>query len=610
MKKMLSCMLILALLVCSVAMAAEAARPSAEALRLDCMTIIAGKDASATGRVFVGHNEDDNGRCIVHHGYVEPADWPEGTVLPAEEGRAAIPQVEHTYGYYWSQVRSATRGLSGGDIFLNENGVCIVTNNNADSKADLNDDSRVTDGGLEYNMRRILAERSASARDALNIFIEMVETWGYAPSGRAYTVADSEEAFMIQVISGRRYIAARVPDDMVVVMPNHYTFRGLNDVEEMYYSEDLVSHAIEMGWYTPAVEGDYSDFDFAKVYQDEYSYGRDYNVLRQKYAMEILLDQEWDVAANGLPFAIKPAAPVTLDDMIEVLSTHYEGTPHEDGFGPGNSPHDTEIRKICTGTTIEATIFDLTDDPLLTTAWTAFGRPCQLPFMPMHPLAGTVDAIDRMEDPALEMEEHLKYRHQATVYQNNGWHAMRDFENLQEMVYSETIEGVTALKNEMQAEYVPANEKLIEEAAALLKEGKADEAKAKLQGADKAVAIGAIEKLNAYAAENFRSVEISEHTPFALSWPDMPYVVTFACDGKPVESEIYFGMGFTNIRQKYAPALEGTLTDLGGGMYSAAFDPFVMMDSAPCEGEYEFFLGGKTEDGRAFTGMTILTFTE
>lgn len=577
---------------------------------MNCMTVIVGKAVSASGRVLVAHNEDDPGHVIVRHAIVPAADHASGELIPAEKGLARIPQVPHTLGYYWVEYVEDEGGVTAADAYLNECGVVITSNSMGWSKEDDDDPNVVKDGGIGYVLRRALAERAHTAREGAHVLMALIDEWGYAPSGRAYTIADKNEAFMFQLVRGRHYVGARVPDDAVVVMPNHYTFRGLNDVEEMYYSEDLVSHAIEMGWYTPAVEGDYSDFDFAKVYQDEYSYGRDYNVLRQKYAMEILLDQEWDVAANGLPFVIKPAAPVTLDDMIEVLSTHYEGTPHEDGFGPGNSPHDTEIRKICTGTTIEATIFDLADDPLMTTAWTAFGRPCQLPFMPMHPLAGTVDEIDKMEDPTLEMEEHLKYRHQATVYQNNGWHAMRDFENLQEMVYSETIEGVTALKNEMMAEYVPANEKLVEEAAALLKEGKADEAKAKLQEADKATAIAAIEKLNAYAAENFRMVEIAEHTPFALSWPDMPYVVTFACDGKPVESEIYFGMGFTNVRQKYAPALEGTLTDLGDGMYSAAFDPFVMMDSAPCEGEYEFFLGGKTEDGRAFTGMTMLTFTE
>ena len=42
-----------------------------------CYTVIAGKKASATGHVIVGHNEDDGGRCIFRYGMVPAADWPE-----------------------------------------------------------------------------------------------------------------------------------------------------------------------------------------------------------------------------------------------------------------------------------------------------------------------------------------------------------------------------------------------------------------------------------------------------------------------------------------------------------------------------------------------------
>ncbi|RKJ50193.1 hypothetical protein D7Y05_07335 [bacterium 1XD42-54] len=613
MRKRLSCLLALLVMItgtCVVPDAVSAAQVLADELPLNCMTIVVGKDVSATGRVMVGHNEDDIGRCVVRHGYVEAAEWPEGTVLPAETGRAAIPQVESTFGYYWSQVRDANRGFSGADIFLNENGVCIVSNNNAESKENILDESRLTDGGIEYNVRRIVAERATSARDALNIIIELVEEWGYAPSGRAYTVADSEEAFMIQIASGRRYIAARIPDDMVVAIPNHYTFHGINDVEEMYYSEDLISHAIEMNWYKPAVEGDYSDFDFALAYQDSDSYGTPYNVLRQKYAMEILLDQSWDVDTMGLPYAFKPESTISLEDMIEVLSTHYEGTEHEDSFGPGASPHDTSTRKICTGSTIEATIFDLAETPVLTTAWTAFGRPCQLPFLPLHPLAGTVDEIDQMENPAKEMEEHLTYRDQATVYSQNGWQTMRDFENLHEMLYSEEIEKLTELKNTLHETYTTDNAELISQAEALMDDGKEQEALDAIAQADRETVSSTLAALEKHADEEFRLVEISEVLPFSLSMPPIPYTVTFACDAKPVESELLFGMGFTNVRLKYAPALADTLKDFGNGLYSVDFDPFIMMDSAAYPGEFEFILGGKTEDGQAFAGMAVIPFTE
>lgn len=606
MRKLISGLLALLMAACPCAFAAEVDEAD---LHLDCMTIIVGKDVSATGKVIVGHNEDDIGRYAVQHGYVPAADWPEGTYLPAENGRAAIPQAAHTFGYYWSEVRGAARGVSGADTFLNENGVCVCSNNNADSKENIFDDTRVTDGGLEYNMRRIIAERAESARHGLQVAIEMIETWGYAPSGRAYTIADANEAFMIQIVSGRRYIAARIPDNAVVCMPNHYTFHGLSDVEEMFYSEDLVEHAIEMNWYKPAVEGDYSDFDFAKAYQDIDSYMTQYNVPRQKYAMQILLDREWDVEAEGLPYAIYPETKISVEDIAEVLSAHYEDSELDERFGPGASPHDVGVRRICTGSTIEATIFEFADEPVLTTAWTAFGRPCQLPFMPLHPLAGTTDEIDVMEDPAKNMQEHLSYRANAVSYVDNGWQQLRNFENLQEMLYSDTINGVSWMLNSLHAQLSAQNEALVGEAANLIANGDMDAAIEALNIGDSEMTMDVLDALAEHTQAYFSIVNIQEADhPFSLSLPDMPYMLRFDCDGVPVQDSIYFGLAGLNVRTKYATALG--LTDLGDGWYEIMLDPFTMMNNIEGGGDYDFILGGKTEDGRSFAGITVLEFVD
>lgn len=87
--------------------------------------------------------------------------------------------------------------------------------------------------------------------------------------GRAYTIADQSEAFMFQLARGRHYMGARVPDDAIAVMPNHFNLHGLNDYPEQFYPADLVTYAVSRGWYKPAKDGDFSDFDFAKAYQAE-----------------------------------------------------------------------------------------------------------------------------------------------------------------------------------------------------------------------------------------------------------------------------------------------------------------------------------------------------
>lgn len=614
MKKIVAGLMAFLIAACPMgALAGETITAGEDEMHLDCMTIIVGKDVSATGKVIIGHNEDDIGRYNVHHSYVPAAQWEAGEVLPAEDGHASIEQAPTTLGFYWSQVSGINRGASGADIYLNEAGVCIVSNNNAESKESIYnfiDPDLLTDGGMEYNLRRMVAERATSAKDALDLIIEMVEKWGYAPSGRAYTVADSETAYMIQILHGRRYIAARIPDDAVVCMPNHYTFHSLEDVEEMYYSEDLVSHAIAMGYYTPSMAGDYSDFDFARVYQDEDSYMTRYNVPRQQYAMEILLDRHWDVESEGLPFAIYPDKKIGVEDVMEVLSTHYEGTDLDERYGTGASPHDVGVRRICTGSTIEATVFEFSDAPMLTTAWTAFGRPCQLPFLPLHPLCGTVDSIDKVEDPARALAQHLTYQPGAADYVPCGWQTMRNFENLMEMQHSQTIEGVTVLKQQMHDEYTQSNIQALNKARATLSAGDVSGAMDILHNADAELAEDVVGRLSAYARENFNLVDIAPCQDFVLSNPQL-YTITFTCtQGTPREDSLVFGLADLNVRTKYAPALAGTLVDLGNDTYSVSFDPYVLMGGIEHGGTFDFVLGGNTDAGDAFAGYGLITFSE
>ena len=236
---------------------------------MNCMTLIAGRAASATGHVLVGHNEDDGGHIVVRHGYVPPRDWAAGAAMPAEKGCAAIPQAAHTLGYYWVEYRKDETGLSNADGFVNECGVVITSNSMGTSRESADNAACVKDGGIAYNLRRALAERAQTARDGARILMELVDEWGYAPSGRAYTIADQSEAFMFQLARGRHYMGARVPDDAIAVMPNHFNLHGLNDYPEQFYPADLVTYAVSRGWYKPAKDGDFSDFDFAKAYQAE-----------------------------------------------------------------------------------------------------------------------------------------------------------------------------------------------------------------------------------------------------------------------------------------------------------------------------------------------------
>ena len=578
---------------------------------MNCMTLIAGRTASATGHVLVGHNEDDGGHIVVRHGWVAPRDWADGAVMPAEEGCAAIPQVAHTLGYYWVEYRKDVMGLSNADGFVNECGVVITSNSMGTSRESVENTECVKDGGIAYNLRRALAERAQTARDGARILMELVDEWGYAPSGRAYTIADKDEAFMFQLARGRHYMGARVPDDAIAVMPNHFNLHGLSDYPEQFYPADLVTYAVSRGWYKPAKNGDFSDFDFAKAYQAEDEFFGPRNVMRQKNGLRIALDRPWSVEKEGMPFCVKAHRPVTAQMMAEILSTHYEGTrdccAH---FGPGLSPHDaSSIRYICTGTTLESDLFILRGEPKLTTVMSSFGRPCQLPYIALHPLLAQPEALDPMADAGEKMETHLRPEDGASCWKDTPWWRLRAFETQAEMTFSAVTDELRALLRRMLEQGLESDAQLCEKLAALLADGQEAEARMLAEQADENALLSAQHTLEDYARASFTAVRLSLPASLAVQPQEGERVrAVFHTEHTPVENAMILGVVHTNTKLAFAPVSPGTLQNIGGGAYAAEFDAVRLSSVIEYAGRYMLALGGRFADGRPFAGLAEAQF--
>ena len=69
-----------------------------------CFTVVVGKNASATGEILVGHNEDNDRRILMSQYWVPAATHKKGTLIEYEPTAAKIPQVSETLGYWWTQT--------------------------------------------------------------------------------------------------------------------------------------------------------------------------------------------------------------------------------------------------------------------------------------------------------------------------------------------------------------------------------------------------------------------------------------------------------------------------------------------------------------------------
>lgn len=202
------------LLACAISAAVAAISVNAFA----CSTVIVGKSVSATGHIIVGHNEDNGGRIFNPQYYVPPAKHKAGEMITYEPTAAKIPQVPETLGFYWSQTLDPN-GSSFSDGFVNDAGVVIVSNA---CTGIYDNDQKLKDGGIGYGIRRLMAERAHTAKEAIDIAIKLLGEYGYFSEGRTYTVADKNEAWQIAIHKGNTWVARRVQDNEIVYIPNNF----------------------------------------------------------------------------------------------------------------------------------------------------------------------------------------------------------------------------------------------------------------------------------------------------------------------------------------------------------------------------------------------------
>ncbi len=348
-----------------------------------CSTVIVGKDVSQTGTIIVGHNEDNGGRILTAQYWVPAADHKKGETIKFEPAAAEIPQVEHTYAFYWSQTYDPA-GASFSDGFVNENGVTIVSN--ACTGIYEENIQPVKDGGIGYGIRRLMAERATSARNAVDIAIDLLGKYGYFSEGRTYTIADANEAWQLAIHQGNTWVARRVKDNEVVYIPNNFMMDKVDatDTENVIVAPGMIERAIEQGRYKPAKKGVYNDFNFRTAVAPAERRSADYNQSRNTLAWEKILGVKI-TDPEQFPYSATPSKKFGVEDVKDLLRTHESVI----GDDPGWYHH--RSLGICRATTHESAVFVMNKNPLLTQAWRAHARPCETPYVPLYPLAGPAE---------------------------------------------------------------------------------------------------------------------------------------------------------------------------------------------------------------------------
>lgn len=234
---------------------------------------------------------------------------------------------------------------------MNEHGLAIVESTWG-GREELAGSGMIDYGSLIY----ITLERAKTAREAIKIMTDLVNKYGYASEGESFTIADPNEAWIMELIGkgkddkGAVWVARRIPDNCISGHANHSRIHQfpLNDKSgNTLYSPDVISFARKKGYFN----GKDEDFSFSRayaVYDSGALRGCDGRVWAffNKHAAENMDKYlPWILKGEGpaMPLWFEPKQKVNANDMKWMMRDHFEDTPldmtKDIGAGPYKVPY-------------------------------------------------------------------------------------------------------------------------------------------------------------------------------------------------------------------------------------------------------------------------------
>lgn len=341
-----------------------------------CTNFLVTKGASVDGSTMISYAADSH--VLYGELYHYPAaDYPEGAMRDLydwDSGRylGQIPEVRHTYNVVGN---------------MNEWQLAIGETTYGGLDTLWHGDGLMDYGTLIY----ISLQRCKTAREAIRNIAELTAKYGYISEGESFSIADTEEVWIMEVIGkgkfekGMVWVARRIPDGYVSGHANQAritTFplakknktsltskdfkKFMTDMNvDCIYADDVISFAKKNNFYV----GKDEDFSFSDVYAPvdfsgargcdmrvwamfnkvtdgmdayfDYATGRD--IKRAKPYVKGEAQTVENFPSNRMPLWVKPNHKISVLDMMSFMRDHLEGTELDMaldlGAGPFHCPY-------------------------------------------------------------------------------------------------------------------------------------------------------------------------------------------------------------------------------------------------------------------------------
>ena len=306
-----------------------------------CTNFIVGKKASVDGSVITSYNADDYGM------FANLCHFPAGTHAKGEMRmiidwdtkvlHGEIPEAPVTYNVIGN---------------INEYQVTIGETTYGGREEMVDTTSILDYGSLIY----IGMQRAKTAREAIKVMTSLAERYGYCSEGETFTIADPNEAWIMEMMGkgvrgkGAVWVAVRVPDDCICAHANQSRIHQFNmkDTKNVIYSKDVINFARSKGWF----KGKDVDFSFCDTYAPANFEGRRFcearvwsffNRFDKTMNRYLAYAEGKEDGTEAMPLFLKPDRKVSVQDVMTAIRDHYEDTPFaldkDLGEGPYGMPY-------------------------------------------------------------------------------------------------------------------------------------------------------------------------------------------------------------------------------------------------------------------------------
>ena len=370
-----------------------------------CTTILVGKKASNDGSTMIARNDDgffDVKKLVI----VNPKDQPKKyksvishveIELPDNPLRySATPSVDLKHGIWAANginecnvAMTATETITSNSRVLGADP--LVRYQKATKKGE-----KDKIGGIgEEDIVVLVLQYIKSAREGVLRLGMLLEKYGtYEQNGIAFS--DKDEIWWLETIGGHHFIARKVKDDEVVIMPNQFGLDRFDfddaygKQEENICSKDLKEFVLNNhlsltdGNFNPRLAfGSHSDADHV------------YNTPRAWYMGRYLNNKDYTWEGNNptftpesddIPWQIKPTRLITIEDVKYILSSYYQGTPYNP-YAKENNPKKGIYRPIGISRTDVMAILQIRNNvpkEISAIEWICFGSNAFNAIMPVY----------------------------------------------------------------------------------------------------------------------------------------------------------------------------------------------------------------------------------